>query len=199
MARGRKLGYSDVEKLLPNIHGNYSAHVAARKRIGSSSTDYANRVNREFQSQVPTSGGGRTRGGPSNLRSSFNSAAGAVVLADRAKTGGQAALDYAKGVASAHGAVLSALGKTIADAIGEPKWDLFLKVDSKTEVDNGDGALDLGGGGSGTVDHHERGAGSAIAEFRMRQKYLITEGAIRSVPLEFTAVKGAGATGAVLE
>ena len=116
-------------------------------------------------------------------------------LAKLAGAKGKDLLARGKAFAQGHGIILSTLGKTIADAVGERPWELFFKMENKTEVDNGDGNLDLGGGGSGSVDHHERGAGSAIAEFRYRQKYLVTEGAIRSVPHEFIAVKGSGASG----
>lgn len=116
-------------------------------------------------------------------------------VARMAAAGGRGLLDRGKAFVQGHGIILSTLGKTIADAVGERPWELFFKMENKTEVDNGEGNLDLGGGGSGSVDHHERGAGSAIAEFRYRQKYLVTEGAIRSVPHEFIAVKGSGASG----
>ena len=83
-----------------------------------------------------------------------------------------------------------ALGKVIADAVGNRPWNMLFKMENKTEVDTD--ASDWGGGGSGGVDHAERGAGDAVVEFRMKQKYLITEGKVQSVPLEFTSVRGSG-------
>jgi TP901 family phage tail tape measure protein len=80
-----------------------------------------------------------------------------------------------------------ALGSTVADAVKQVNWNV--KIKNKTDINLND---DKKGGGA--TEHEERGAGDAIVEFRMRQKYLVTPGSIESVPLEFISVRGLGAT-----
>ena len=60
-------------------------------------------------------------------------------------------------------------------------WKLNVKVDQKFDFGPGSGS-------SASTRHSERGAGDAVVELRQRQKYLITEGRITSVPEEFVDV-----------